>query len=90
MFCEEKHADLYLIEKKETDNMFLSKILILSCRIIHYILEKKHFCRYCLQTFSTEEILKCHIKDCFKINGKQRIIMLKKVDYAKFKIMKEK
>ena len=32
--------------------------------------ERKHSCRFCLQAFSTEEILKCHIKDCFKINGK--------------------
>ena len=31
---------------------------------------KEHFCRYCLQAFSTEEILKRHIKDCFKINNK--------------------
>ena len=31
---------------------------------------RKHFCRYCLYTFGTEEILKHHIKDCFKINGK--------------------
>ena len=46
---------------------------------------KKHFCRYCLQAFSTEEILKHHIKDCFKINGKQRIIMPKKDEYVKFK-----
>ena len=37
---------------------------------------EKHFCRYCLQAFSTEEILKHHIRDCFKINGKQKIIML--------------
>ena len=42
-------------------------------------------CRYCLQTFSIEEILKNHIKDCFKINGKQRIIMPKKSDFIKFK-----
>ena len=35
----------------------------------------KHFCRYCLQAFSTEVILKRHIKGCFKINGKQKIIM---------------
>ena len=37
----------------------------------------------------TEEILKHHIKDCFKINGKQRIIMPKKGEcvmfYADFK-----
>ena len=30
---------------------------------------KKHFRRYCLQAFSTEEILKRHIKECFKTNG---------------------
>ena len=39
---------------------------------------RKHFCCYCLHVFITEEILKRHIKDCFKINDKQRIIMLKK------------
>ena len=39
--------------------------------------EKKHFCRYSLQDFSTEEILKCHINDCFKINGKQTMQMPK-------------
>ena len=38
---------------------------------------RKHFCRYCLQVFSREEILKRHIKDCFKINGKQKIKMSK-------------
>ena len=32
--------------------------------------ERKHFCDYCLQNFSTEEILECHVKDLFKINGK--------------------
>ena len=50
----------------------------------------KHFCHYFLKAFSTEEILKCHIKDCFKINGKQRIIMPKKVCMLELKIMKEK
>ena len=34
---------------------------------------RKHFCRYCLQAFRTVEKLKCRIKDCFKINGKQTI-----------------
>ena len=45
---------------------------------------RKHFCHCFLQAFSTEEILKCHITD-FKINGKQRIITLKKGEYVKFK-----
>ena len=46
---------------------------------------RKHFCRYCLQAFSSEEILKCHIIDCLKINGKQRIKTPEKGEYVKFK-----
>ena len=53
--------------------------------IILYIVGK-HFCRYCLQAFSTEEDIKTsYIKDCFKINGKQRIIMSKEGKYVKFR-----
>ena len=36
---------------------------------------RKYSFRYYLHIFSTEEILKCHITDCFKFDGKQRIIM---------------
>ena len=32
----------------------------------------------------------CHVKDCFKINGKQMIKMPKKVNMLDSKIMKEK
>ena len=46
---------------------------------------KKYFCRYGLQDFSAEEILKLHIKDCFKINKLIAIIMPKKGAYVKFK-----
>ena len=51
---------------------------------------RKHFCRYCLQAFRTEDILKRHITDCFKINDRQRIIMPKKGEYVNSKIMNEK
>ena len=51
---------------------------------------RKHFCWYCLQAFSTEEILKLHIKDCFKINGKQRIKIPKKGEYVNFKNFERK
>ena len=40
--------------------------------------ERKQLCHYCLQAFSTEKILKCHFKDCFKINSKQMIEMIQK------------
>ena len=46
---------------------------------------RKNICCYCLQAFSTEEILKCHIKDCFRINCKQRMKMPKKGEHAIFK-----
>ena len=52
--------------------------------IMLYVVEKNLYL-YCLQGFSTEEILKCHFKDCFRINGKQRIIIPNKDEYVKFK-----
>ena len=51
---------------------------------------RKQFCRYCLQAFSSEEILKSHIKDCFKINSKQRIITPKQGEFVNFKNYKIK
>ena len=51
---------------------------------------KKHFCRYCVQASCTEEILKRDIKDCFKIDGKQKIIMSKNSEYVKFKDYEQK
>ena len=50
---------------------------------------KKHFFHYSLQAFRTAEKLKFHIKDCFKINGKQKIQMPKEGEYFKFKFLKE-
>ena len=38
--CEDKHVDLLLIGEGEKNSMFLSKILIHSCMIIHYIMEE--------------------------------------------------
>ena len=40
---------------------------------------RKHVCRYCLQAFSAD------IKDCFKINDKQRTVIPKKREFVKFK-----
>ena len=53
--------------------------------IIHNIVEGNVFCCYCREALSTEEIIERHIKNYFKINGKQRIKMLKKGEYVGFK-----
>ena len=51
--------------------------------LIHYIAHT--LCRHYLQAFITKEIFKCHINDCFKINGKQNIKMPKIGEYVKSK-----
>ena len=53
-------------------------------------LRRKQFFSYCLQAFSTKEILKYHIKDCFEINGKQKLIIPKETNMLNSKITKEK
>ena len=49
------------------------------------IVEENIFIVIVYKYFSTEEILKCHMKDCFNINGIRRIIMSKKDEYVNFK-----
>ena len=39
---------------------------------------KKHFCMYCLQCFSSERILANHVNNCITINANQAINMPKK------------
>ena len=58
--------------------------------IILCIEKWKQFCHYCLQAVSTKDILKHHIKDCFKINAKQRLILPKKGEHIKFRNHKRK
>ena len=47
---------------------------------LHRGSKKTFFRYYYLHTFNTEEILKRHIKDCFKNNSKKRLKCLKKVN----------
>ena len=49
----------------------ISKILTDLCAIKK--INKKHFCRYCLQCFSSEKVFMEHKKACLKINGKQSV-----------------
>ena len=51
---------------------------------------RKYFSRYCLQAFSTAEILKSYVNDCFEINLKKKLRCLKKMNMLDSKTMKEK
>ena len=57
----------YSLENKSKGNIFLSKILIHLCMIIHSCY---------LQAFRTAEKVICYIKDCFKIIDKKNKITI--------------
>ena len=59
--CEEKHVDLLLIGEKRKRHYVLIKDYNTFMHDHTLSNGKKYFCRYCLQAFSTEEILKRHI-----------------------------
>ena len=46
--------------------------------------ERKHFCMYCLQCFSSEQVLTNHKEICIQINGKQAVKMPEKGSKVKF------
>ena len=83
--CEEQHVDLLFIgEEGKRHYVFIKDFnTFMYDHTLHC--GKKHFCCYCLQAFSTEEILKCCIKGCFRINGKQKIKVPKKGEFVKIK-----
>ena len=68
--CELTNVGLLLIGNKEKDTMFL---IHFNTFVYNHTLHRgrKVFSCYCLQTFSTEEILKGHVKDWFKISEKK-------------------
>ena len=43
------------------------------CALRQKIIIKKHFCKYCLQCFSSEKVSERHQKSCLKINDKQSV-----------------
>ena len=77
---------------KETFEDQMTLLLIIKDRKKHYVLikvfntfmynqskhkERKHFCMYCLNCFSSERILANHVNTCLTINGAQAINMHK-------------
>ena len=96
---EEKQTfPIYISQEKYQDHMEL--LLITGGKNKHYVLIKdfnkfmfnqtkhehrKHFCMYCLQCFSREDVLTEHKNNCISINGKQAINMPEKGDKVYFK-----
>ena len=80
----------FIIDRRRRINDFMYDFMInVSCMVMHYIVEENALLLL-LQPFIKNEILKLHIKDCFKINSQQRIIMPEKVNTLIPKNMREK
>ena len=97
-FEEKQIFPIYISKEKYQDHMEL--LLITKGENKHYILIKdfnrlmfrqtkhehrKHYCMYCLQCFSREDVLTEHKNNCISINGVQAIKMPEKGDKVYFK-----
>ena len=79
---------IYVSKEKYEDHMEL--LLVTENENKHYVLikdfnkfmynqtkhkERKHFCMYCLQCFSSDRVLNNHKENCIQVNGTQAISM---------------
>ena len=79
--CKEKFQDqmnLLLIAEDEKKHYVLIKDFNAFMYNQSKHKEKKHFCMFCLQCFSSERVLAKHKSNCLMITGKQAINMPKK------------
>ena len=92
MFGYEDGQPFHIHISKETFEDQMNLLLITKDEKKHYVLikdfntfmcnqskhkERKHFCMYCLQCFSSERILANHVNNCLTVNGAQAINMPK-------------
>ena len=75
--CKEKHVELIIDRRRRKKHSVLFNDF--NRFMYDYSLHRgrKHFCRYSLHAFITEEILNRHSKNHCKIDGKQTIKMPK-------------
>ena len=71
----EDHMELLLITKDENKHYVLIKDFnkFMFNQTKHK--NKKHFCMYCLQCFSSERVLNDHKNNCIQVNGTQAVKM---------------
>ena len=100
VFGYENEQFYRLYVSKQKNEKVLNLLLITQGEKQHYVLikdfnkmmynktkekERKHFCMYCLQCFSTDEILTKHKSNCMVINGEQAIRMPKEGSIVQFR-----
>ena len=81
----DKTCNLLLIENHYVWIKDFNKLMTTQCKDSHKLL----FCYYCLQHFTSENILKNHTEVCLKINGAQKVKMPQKDNNKKNKKKKQ-
>ena len=76
-----RYVDLLLIREEDKRYYVVVKDFNTFMYVHTLHRERKHFCRCCLQAFSTEEILKFHTKYCFKLMVNKGLTCLKRWMY---------
>ena len=86
---KKKHVDLLLLgEERKRHYVFIKDFkTFMYDYTLHCV--KKHFSQYCLEAFSTEKILKRHIKTALKLMTNKKLQYLKKATMLNLKIMGE-
>ena len=99
VFGYEEKLPYPICVSKEKYNDHMNLLLITENKNKHFVLikdfnkftynqterkEKKHFCMYCVQCFSSEHVLTNHKENCLQINGTQAITMPEKGSTVKF------
>ena len=79
------HMELLMISNEVSGHYVLIKDFNRLMRGVTKHNEKKHFCMYCLQCFTTTWILEKHEKVCIEVNGKQTVSMPKRNSFVEFK-----
>ena len=100
LFGYEEKQNFPIYISKEKHQVHMELLLIIEGENKHYVLIKdfnkfmfnqtkherrKHFCMYCLQCFSREDVLTEHKNNCISINGQQAINMPEKGEKVYFK-----
>ena len=85
----EKHVDLLVTSNSETNHYVWIKNFNKLCSKITTNHGKKHFCKHCIQHFSSETILQKHMEDCIVLTKCQAIEMPAEGTVTKFKSFRE-
>ena len=78
------HIDLLLLCNESKEHYVWINNFSRLCFNVNKHNEKKYFCKYCINGFTSEDVLSKHEEECKKFNGSQAVEMPKSGEVVKF------